>query len=390
MCENGASGSGKVMEERPVVFGFGDFEADEALRELRRQGRPVELHATPLRLLLYLLRNRDRVIPKDELLDRVWSDASVSEGALSTALNQIRSALGDDGSQQRVIQTLRGRGYRLIAPVEEHFAAAAARAHPARRSAPDFVGRGHILDQLDAALEDAQAGRGRIVLLAGEAGIGKTRTAEEFAADARSRGLPVHTARCREEKGAPPYWPWVQLLRGLVDGRDADALRSELGGGAARISRIVPEIRERLPDLPEAPTEADREEARFRLFDAIAGFLERASAAPGADPDGGRPPLGRRVLASAARVPDLRDRRNAGSASRQLPGLGGGSGSSAGGEPRRDGPRRCVHAVFTWKDSGPRRSGSWCTGSRTPIRPRTWSERCSRGRTAIPSSSVSC
>jgi TolB-like protein/DNA-binding winged helix-turn-helix (wHTH) protein/Tfp pilus assembly protein PilF len=118
------------MEDRPVVFVFGDFEADEALRELRREGRPVEIHATPLRLLFYLLRNRDRVIPKDELLDRVWSDTAVSEGSLFNALNQIRSALGDDGSQQRVIQTLRGQGYRLIAPVEEHPATAPAGTEP--------------------------------------------------------------------------------------------------------------------------------------------------------------------------------------------------------------------------------------------------------------------
>ena len=120
------------MEERPVVFAFGDFEADEALRELRRKGRLVELQATPLRLLLYLLRNRDRVISKDELLDRVWADATVSEGALTTALKEMRSALGDTGSQQRVIQTLRGQGYRLIAPVEERSAAAPAATEPAR------------------------------------------------------------------------------------------------------------------------------------------------------------------------------------------------------------------------------------------------------------------
>jgi hypothetical protein len=76
---------GNLMEGRPVVFAFCDYEVDEALRELRRKGRRVELQSTPLRLLLYLLRNRDRVIPKDELLDRVWSDVAVSEGALSTA-----------------------------------------------------------------------------------------------------------------------------------------------------------------------------------------------------------------------------------------------------------------------------------------------------------------
>jgi DNA-binding winged helix-turn-helix (wHTH) protein len=245
---------------------FGGFEVDEALQELRREGRPVELHATPLRLLLYLLRNRDRVIPKEELLDHVWPEAVVSEDALFSALKEIRHALGEAGSKQRALETLRGRGYRLIAPVEEHRAAA----HPARAGA--------ALAQLDACLEDAQAGRGRIVLLAGEAGIGKTRTAEEFAAAARSRGVPVRAAWCREEKGALPYWPWVKILRGLVDGRDADALRRELGSGAAQIARIVPEIRERLPDLPKAPAEADPEEARFRLFDAIVGFLGRASA----------------------------------------------------------------------------------------------------------------
>jgi DNA-binding winged helix-turn-helix (wHTH) protein len=55
------------VTDEPTVFAFGEFEADEALRELRRAGRPVELQATPLRLLLYLLRNRDRVISKDEL-----------------------------------------------------------------------------------------------------------------------------------------------------------------------------------------------------------------------------------------------------------------------------------------------------------------------------------
>ncbi len=249
---------------------------DEALQEFRREGRPVALHATPLRLLLYLLRNRNRVIPKEELLDQVWPEAVVSEDALFSALKEIRRALGETGSKEHTVETLRGRGYRLIAPVEEQHAAALSSAHPTRVN--DFVGRSGVLAQLDASLEDAEAGRGRIVLLAGEAGIGKTRTAEEFAAAARSRGVPVHAAWCCEEKGAPPYWPWVQILRGLVDGRGGGAMGSELATEAARVARIVPEIRERLPDLPEAPAEADPEEARFRLFDAIAGFLGRVSA----------------------------------------------------------------------------------------------------------------
>ncbi len=376
------------MEERPVVFAFGEFEADEALRELRREGRPIDLHPTPLRLLLYLLRHRDRVISKDELLDRVWSEVAVSEGALSTAIKEIRSALGDDGSQQRVIQTLRGRGYRLIAPVEEQPAATPTRTYPARRGVPDFVGRGSILTQLDAALEDAGAGRGRIVLLAGEAGIGKTRTAEEFAATARSRGVSVHAAWCREEKGAPPYWPWVQILRGLVDGRDADALRGDLGGGAARISRIVPEIRDRAARPSRGSHRGQPRGGALQPLRRHRGLPHARLRARGADPDRGRSPLGRRVRASAPRVPGTRDRSDADPSSRDLPGRGGRSGSPAGGESRRAGPTAMCARISPWKDSSPTRSGSSCTGSRVSIHPRAWSRRCSRGPTAIPSSSV--
>jgi TolB-like protein/Tfp pilus assembly protein PilF len=125
------------VAERPTVFAFGDFEVDEALQEVRREGRPVELHATPLRLLLYLLRNRDRVIPKEELLGRVWPEAIVSEDALFSALKEIRHALGETGSKERTVETLRGRGYRLIVPVEQR----PATAHPARGDLLGFEGK---------------------------------------------------------------------------------------------------------------------------------------------------------------------------------------------------------------------------------------------------------
>jgi serine/threonine-protein kinase len=124
------------LEDRPTVYVFDGFEVDERLQELRREGRRVELHATPLRLLLYLLRNRDRVVPADELLDRIWPEVVVSESALSTALKKIRHALEDTGSEQRVIQTLRGQGYRLIAPVEERPGVALAGSHDPQASTP--------------------------------------------------------------------------------------------------------------------------------------------------------------------------------------------------------------------------------------------------------------
>ena len=73
----------------------------------------------------------------------------------------------------------------------------------------DFVGRQREMGELVAALDDAMAGRGRLVMLVGEPGIGKTRTAEELAAYAQQRGSLVLWGRCHEQQGMPPFWPWV-------------------------------------------------------------------------------------------------------------------------------------------------------------------------------------
>jgi DNA-binding SARP family transcriptional activator/tetratricopeptide (TPR) repeat protein len=140
----------------------------------------------------------------------------------------------------------------------------------------DFVGRQRELAALDEALADALAGRGRVVLLAGEPGIGKSRLAAELAARAHARGAQVLIGRCWEAGGAPAYWPWVQVLRGYVREAEPDALRAQLGAGAADLAQIVPELRERFPDLP-VPRSLEPDAARFRLFDAAAQFLRKAS-----------------------------------------------------------------------------------------------------------------
>src|SRR6266852_3313724 len=76
-----------------------------------------------------------------------------------------------------------------------------------------FVGREREMEVLLAGLEDAVAGRGRLVVIAGEPGIGKSRLADEFAAKAKARGVQVLWGRCWEAGGAPAYWPWVHSLR---------------------------------------------------------------------------------------------------------------------------------------------------------------------------------
>ncbi|MEE8466379.1 MAG: AAA family ATPase, partial [Dehalococcoidia bacterium] len=138
-----------------------------------------------------------------------------------------------------------------------------------------FVGRQREMGELKAALEDALSGRGRLLTLVGEPGIGKTRTALELATYAGLRQAQVLWGRCYEGEGAPPYWPWVQAIRSYVRDVDPEQLRSEMGAGAADIAEVVSDVREQLPGL-DAPPQLEPEQARFRLFDSITAFLKNA------------------------------------------------------------------------------------------------------------------
>jgi DNA-binding SARP family transcriptional activator/tetratricopeptide (TPR) repeat protein len=163
----------------------------------------------------------------------------------------------------------------------EHDASLAARSRverPRRRAASDFVGRSTEFEALRRALEDAVTGRGRLVLISGEPGIGKSRIAEELAEYAQRRTARVLVGRCWEAGGAPAYWPWVQSLRTYIRDCQPDVLRGQLGAGAPDLAQLLPELCELFPDLP-APPSLESEGARFRLFDAAATFLRNSSRA---------------------------------------------------------------------------------------------------------------
>jgi DNA-binding SARP family transcriptional activator len=148
----------------------------------------------------------------------------------------------------------------------------------AGRARTTFVGRRRELDVLERGLEDALAGSGRLVLVAGEPGIGKSRLIEELADRAEARGAGVVVGRCWEAGGAPAYWPWVQACRACLRDRDPAALGAELGASASDLAQLLPELREAGPGVPEAPA-GNPESSRFRLFAAATAFLRAAGAA---------------------------------------------------------------------------------------------------------------
>jgi DNA-binding SARP family transcriptional activator/tetratricopeptide (TPR) repeat protein len=140
-----------------------------------------------------------------------------------------------------------------------------------------LIGRERELESLLGALEDTLSGRGRVLLIGGEPGIGKSRLADELAERARQRGVVVLFGRAWEAGGAPAYWPWVQAIRAYIRDRDGVAVRRQLGSGAADVAQMLPALRELFPDIG-APASSDPEGARFRLFDATAFFFRRAAA----------------------------------------------------------------------------------------------------------------
>jgi DNA-binding SARP family transcriptional activator len=118
-----------------------------------------------------------------------------------------------------------------------------------------LIGREHELAQLLPLVDAALAGRGAVVLIAGEPGIGKSRLAETLANRAQGRGARVLVGRCWEAGGAPAYWPWVQALRGYT------------GAPATELTALFPDL--------AGLTEEDG--ARFRLFDAVGALIQRAT-----------------------------------------------------------------------------------------------------------------
>lgn len=150
-----------------------------------------------------------------------------------------------------------------------------------RGSESAFVGRRREMSDIGAALDGALSGNGRMLMLVGEPGIGKTRTSRELAAIAEQRGFTVLWGRCHEREGAPPYWPWIQAIRSHVRNCDADQIRFEMAAGAGDIAEVVPDVWSKLPDLLRPPPLDSPERARFRLFDSITTFLKNASGSRG-------------------------------------------------------------------------------------------------------------
>jgi class 3 adenylate cyclase len=140
-----------------------------------------------------------------------------------------------------------------------------------------YVGRVAERERLDELWEQAREGSLRLAMIGGEAGVGKTRLSTHLALQAHGEGATVLYGRCDEDLGVP-YQPWVQALGHLVKEAPRPVLDAHVERFGGDLGRLVPALRDRLPDLP-SPRESDPETERYLLYAAVAGLLEGAGEA---------------------------------------------------------------------------------------------------------------
>jgi DNA-binding winged helix-turn-helix (wHTH) protein/tetratricopeptide (TPR) repeat protein len=261
-------------------FLFGDFVLDTSRYNLRRGECEISLQPKVFDAILYLVENRDRVVRREELLDALWRGERVNDTAVRWVISRARKVLGQDPDSDYPIETVHGRGYRFTAEV--HLGRQHAPASPAAPSLPPsvtarasrepFVGRQDVMDRLVAALHDARAASGRLVLLTGEAGIGKTRCLDEFALVARGLDIGAWTGRCLEGGWGAAFWPWLQVLRdALAEGSLSPTLAAE---GQTLLEELIPHAD---ADQRERIAASSAVAARFWLLEKLSRFLVRSA-----------------------------------------------------------------------------------------------------------------
>jgi DNA-binding winged helix-turn-helix (wHTH) protein len=232
-----------------MIYTFAEFELDTRSFELRHAatGEVVTTEPQVFDVLHYLVGHADRVVTKEELLDSVWGTRFVTESALTSRIKDARRAVGDDGRAQGVIRTVHGRGYRFVATLledQERGVPAVSPAHlprqPAATGRPELLERSDELAILTTALDEARCrATGTVVLIAGEAGLGKTALVRAFAEEAGRQGVRVLAGGC-DDLVTPRTMGPVRDIAQELGGRLVDAVSA--GADPEQVFAVLPDV----------------------------------------------------------------------------------------------------------------------------------------------------
>jgi DNA-binding winged helix-turn-helix (wHTH) protein len=249
-----------------VLFEFDDFVLDESAYELRRGGAELKVDPKVIDVLAYMLRRPGQLVTKRELVAHVWEGRTLSETVLTGAVSKLRKALGSEAGDKLIVNVY-GRGYRFAGAVKSRGSlrppsASTNEVVPEPAGGVLFVGRRAPLARIERALNEVRQGRGRILAVAGEPGIGKTELAEVSVRRASALGVPSAWGHCRAGDGSPPFWPIIQALRSALGAASTAKARDAVGSA---LSTLTPESTQHGALGAEAVS--------YRVFDIVANAI---------------------------------------------------------------------------------------------------------------------
>jgi DNA-binding winged helix-turn-helix (wHTH) protein/tetratricopeptide (TPR) repeat protein len=259
------------------AIAFPPFRLDLLNGRLCRDEQVIALRPKAFALLQCLLERPGQLVTKEQLLDHVWPETSVSDAVLKGCIRELREVLGDEPAAPRFIETAHRRGYRFIGKISEDSELETSEPDPSLRLAPSLslqlqtlVGRDQELAQLRGWLERSVAGERQVVFVTGEPGIGKTTLVEAFLQQAASNpGVSIARGQCLDHYGAgEAYLPVLEAVGRLC---------REPGG-----ERFVTLLAERAPtwlaQMPDLASPAEREALQRHLLGATPQRMLREMA----------------------------------------------------------------------------------------------------------------
>jgi DNA-binding winged helix-turn-helix (wHTH) protein/predicted ATPase len=262
-------------------FTFGDVRFDPRTGELWRDEIAVKLTPRAGAVLTVLAAHAQELVTRQELFDQVWGGMAVSDDALTSCIQELRGALGDDARRPRYVETRHRRGYRLmVAATAEGAAAATGVMPPLLPPEPSrLVGRSTELMELSTRFGQALSGQRQIVFVTGEPGIGKSSLADAFLQQLRT-GQQVRIAhgQCLDHHGVgEPYLPLIEALVRLAGAPDGATMKEFLATHAPSWLAQMPSLWSRAErSALEGRSRPTRERMVRELTEAVEAITAQA------------------------------------------------------------------------------------------------------------------
>ncbi|NOT55768.1 MAG: AAA family ATPase [Deltaproteobacteria bacterium] len=275
--------------QREQSITFRPFRLDLESERLWCRSEPIALRPKTFAVLRHLLERAGRLVTKDELLDAVWPDTSVSDVVPIVCVRELRQALGDQAEAPTFIETVPRRGYRFIGKISTPHQMNGVKPERALRAPAKFsllpsltaatlVGREDELAQLRRGLETARRGERQVVFVTGEAGIGKTAVVEAFLKTVERQKVWIARGQCLEYYGAgEAYMPVLDAIGRLCRAASGDGVRELLGRYAPTWLAQIPWLLDSVPSADQPQPQSPQRTTSERMLREMAEAVEALS-----------------------------------------------------------------------------------------------------------------